>query len=73
MPCVCRRSRALITYVPTAPSSSAPAATPVRAVSCSCARLLISSTLIPALTSPTTRSPSRTGVTARTEGPSVPV
>ncbi|CAM5734036.1 hypothetical protein SFUMM280S_05305 [Streptomyces fumanus] len=59
--------------MPTAPSSSAPAATPTRAVTCSRARLLISSTLIPALTRPTVRPPDRTGATARTEGPSVPV
>lgn len=36
-------------------------------------RALIASTLIPALTSPTTRPSSVTGVTARTDGPSVPV
>ncbi len=70
---VCRRSRALITYVPTAPSASAPPATPISAVSWSCARLLISSTLMPALTRPTIFPSSQIGVTARTDGPRVPV
>ncbi len=73
MPWVCRRSWALITYVPTAPSASTPAATENSAATCSRIRSLIASTLMPALTSPITRPPSSTGVTARTDGPRVPV
>ncbi|CAM5461896.1 hypothetical protein SGRIM128S_00837 [Streptomyces griseomycini] len=73
IPWVCRRRRALMTYVPTAPSPRAPAATPSRAASWPRTRWLISSTRIPALTRPTIRSPSRIGVTARTDGPRVPV
>ncbi len=73
MPCVCRRSRALITYVPSAPSARAtPAAVP-RAPSCSRTCVDTRSTVMPALTRPTILSPSRTGVTTRIEGPSVPV
>ncbi len=73
MLCVWRRSRAFTTYVPTPPSASAPAATPSSIVTCSCTRAVIASTLMPALTRPTIRPSSVTGVTARTDGPSVPV
>lgn len=73
MPWVWRRRRALTTYVPTAPSARAPAATPINAVTWSCTRWVIASTRMPALTRPMTLSPLLTGVTARTDAPRVPV
>lgn len=53
-------------------ASAAPAASPSAP---SCARTCVEtrSTVMPALTRPTIRPPSRTGVTTRMEGPSVPV
>lgn len=73
IPWVERRSRALMTYVPRPPRASAAAATPSSAVTCSCTRALIASTLMPALTRPTILPLSQMGVTARTDGPRVPV
>ncbi|CAM5673319.1 hypothetical protein SALBM135S_10112 [Streptomyces alboniger] len=77
MPWVLRRSRALMTYVPMPPMTSAAAATPSSARSWPRALAVISSMVMPALTSPMIRppsaSPALTGVTTRTEGPSVPV
>lgn len=62
-----------MTYVPMPPSSSAPAATPMSAVTWSWTRLVIASTLMPALTRPMVPPSTRIGVTARTEGPRLPV
>ncbi|SCF90810.1 hypothetical protein GA0115255_110816 [Streptomyces sp. Ncost-T6T-2b] len=73
MPWVCRRSRALITYVPIPPSASAPPAASARAPSCSRTCEETRSTVMPALTRPTILPSSRIGVTTRIEGPSVPV
>ncbi len=64
-PCVWRSSRRLTSAVPPVATASTPAAEPSRD------RL---DSVTPAATSPTTRpSPSSTGTTARTDGPSVPV
>ena len=68
-----RRSQRLTRNDPAAASASATATATSTIASCGLSARLTASTVRPTATSATTRPPSRTGTTARTDGPSVPV